>query len=289
MIEPDEVTQGYRWILGRTPESAAMRDYHSRHKDFETARFRLLNSPEFRDIYSRYYLDRPFIWFIHIPKTAGTAVRNGFSLVFGERFFWHPVTAGLEDQSGSVFAAIRSTNNFFNTYDFCGGHLSKDLVPLRNSVRRVIFISILRDPVNRALSMYSHARRKVDHDAHQEVKDRTLWEALQLKGVFYHHVYQEQIRYLCGFRDSDALERAWSEDGYILCDVSAISLLLERLNRKFGIPMPDLDTANANPLGYVEEIRKQHNFDSAVSLIQEINEAEYVLLKRCESLFDSTR
>jgi hypothetical protein len=288
MIDADEVVQGYRWILGRMPESPAMIDFHCNHKDFETARFRLLNSGEFRDTFRKHFANRPFLWYVHIPKTAGTAIRNGFSWVFGERFFWHPVTEGLEDQSGSVFNAIRENPNFFDYFDFGGGHLSKDLIPVLKASRKVVFITLLRDPIERALSLYFYAQNQPSHDAHGEVRNRTLWEALQLKDIYYHHVYLEQIRYLCGDRDIDACEKAMSENSYVLGKTSKISSFLIHLHEKFGIPIPEVGRTNESPAGYIDRISGQARFDDALELIHRVNEPERQLIERCQPIFDTT-
>jgi hypothetical protein len=275
----------YRFFLGRAPNPMERQKFRGTLRSNEAARFRLLNSNEFRRQFDDEFLKRPFLWFIHIPKTAGTAIRNGFAALFAERFFWHPVTIGLEDRSGPVFEAIDRHSDFFERIDFCGGHLPKDKIP--RSHRKMVFIAVLRDPVARALSLYNYARLTPSHDAYPEVQNSTLWEALSLERKFYHHVYLEQLRYLCGSRDIASVYRAMEEERYILTELSNVPELLRHLKQNFGIPILALDRANENPSGYTDQIRAQPDYARAVDLIRDMNSPEQQLLNRCRPVFDS--
>lgn len=102
------------------------------------------------------------LYFLHIPKTAGTSVRHILSEKFGDRL----CPAGMWDDF------FRAPELQTNTYDAYCGHFGIDLPRFLRKRMRVF--TLLREPVARTLSHYLEVRRTATHPLHKLVSTQTL-------------------------------------------------------------------------------------------------------------------
>jgi hypothetical protein len=154
-VTRDEVIWGFRYVLGRDPESektiTALHDI----RNLETLRRVLLSTAEFRERSAECIdfandtapdLDRHVVVFLHIPKCAGTSLH-----------------AALLKQNSSSFCPERH-NGLGNwpagalaRYSFFSGHFditTLDLIP----TRRMSIVTLLRRPETRLISAYRFLR-----------------------------------------------------------------------------------------------------------------------------------
>lgn len=106
--------------------------------------------------------DQAPLYFLHIPKTAGTSMRSILAEKYGDRLcpaqMWDDFFRAPE---------LRSTQ-----YDAYSGHFGIDL-PKFLGIRMRVF-TMLRDPVARTVSHYLQVRRGVMHPLHDLVSKQTL-------------------------------------------------------------------------------------------------------------------
>jgi SAM-dependent methyltransferase len=155
-ISPEEIRYGYLFAFGREPESAEVA-WHAYHTDVAQFRRALLGSKEFRGKYSAFapgVTGHPFAtWtrealaFIHVPKTGGSTLTDLLSTCFDSAQICPERVNLLHLYSMAELAS----------YDLFAGHfdyLTTSLIP-RYRVRR---ISLLRDPIQRLISLYRFSR-----------------------------------------------------------------------------------------------------------------------------------
>jgi Sulfotransferase family len=106
--------------------------------------------------------DRVPLYFLHIPKTAGTSMRSVLAEAYGGRL----CAAGMWDDFFRA-AELRSTK-----FDAYSGHFGIDLPRFLGTRMRVF--TMLRDPVARTVSHYLEVRRTVTHPLHHLVSKQTL-------------------------------------------------------------------------------------------------------------------
>jgi hypothetical protein len=104
------------------------------------------------------------LYFLHIPKTAGTSMRQIMLDAFGERLC--PV------QLWDDF--FRDREGISPSYDAYLGHFGMDLPTFVG--KRMRIFTLLREPVARTISHYLQVRRATAHPLHARVSAQTLHE-----------------------------------------------------------------------------------------------------------------
>lgn len=156
MLSRQNVINGFRWILGREPESESVIEAHRHLGTMHELRWVLLNSEEFLEYshqnlapkpeceISSYALDFPRIVFLHIPKTAGSS-------------FHHLITSRYDEEDICPIRFNKITSLSLAevvSYRVFSGHFdlaSCNLIP--GDLRIVTF---LREPVSRLASLYNY-------------------------------------------------------------------------------------------------------------------------------------
>ena len=139
------------------------------------------------------------VLFVHIPKTAGTAlfaiaasIHGRIPGTIGPRLFYIPLDWNGRDDDPAAIAALR--NRASNTLRYSSGHCSirfRDHLPPDTRV-----ITMLRDPVKRVLSAYSNLRRDPRNGYHQIGSRSTLEEILEARSL--PELDNGQVRRLAG-------------------------------------------------------------------------------------------
>lgn len=151
-ISEDEVRWGYKFILGREPESSAIIQQYKTCRNVEHLRTILLGSLEFRQQYhARFkvkgepseYFNMPCAVFIHIQKTAGSTTREVLKELFRDRRLCPEEYDDLRSYSPTELAP----------YSLYAGHFSIDslkYIPRKN----LTLLTMLREPSARLISFY---------------------------------------------------------------------------------------------------------------------------------------
>jgi hypothetical protein len=154
-VTRDEVIWGFRYVLGRDPESEETIAAHYGIRNLEALRGVLLSSAEFRKRSAQCIdfandtapdLNRRVVVFLHIPKCAGTSLhlallKQNFKSICPERH------NGLGNWSA---AALARYNLFSGHFDIT----TLDLIP----AKRMSIVTLLRRPEARLISAYRFLR-----------------------------------------------------------------------------------------------------------------------------------
>lgn len=152
-----DVVNGYRWILGRDPESDAAIQAHQKKSTVKELRISFLRSPEFSVEYSKRIgqeavpatdaIPASRIVFMHLPKTGGTAVHSMLRQHFRDEEVCPERWNNLYRYSLGELTHYRLFSGHFD-------HTSCQLVPGANNK----IFTMLREPKARLMSLYYFER-----------------------------------------------------------------------------------------------------------------------------------
>jgi hypothetical protein len=166
------------------------------------------------------------IVFLHIPKTAGTSSVQYFTDMFGSS------NIGWLGRDFTIDELLEGRN--FDNYRVIGGHFAK--AHAANLPFPVVYISIVREPVDRVISYYQHILRT---PGEPEKFDLTGNLDEDLYGPFGKAIKNQQSMFL----DYPAGELG--RDGRIgVCQMKDAATLLTFVARTLNIAPPTLSVLN---------------------------------------------
>lgn len=146
----------------------------------------------------RYELkDTDLLVFLHIPKTAGTSFAN----IVGRHFNQDQICTleyYVPDELVKKIAEL--PDGEFDNYRYLPGHFQYDIQDYLP--KRPIYITMLRDPIERTISMYSYLTKQIWQQKDAVFHDRrneTLYEFVTNPRGAY-DVENLQVRWLAGTR-----------------------------------------------------------------------------------------
>lgn len=181
------------------------------------------------EITTRMHYDKRMIdklIYLHIPKSGGTSQRLAFYDVYGEEnVFWHGID---NDSDGSNY-----TNDQLEDFTVVGGHRPISYYP---SDLRALYVSVVREPISRAVSLYSYyakpdfaephfvkARKKVFRLWQERGLDsESLVNSLEKCPEFRREVQNFQCRYLSRYENSfQGVMKTLEDNDAIIADVGS--------------------------------------------------------------------
>jgi hypothetical protein len=264
------VIQAYRLILGRKPENKKVTDQKVKNaKSQRHLLLTLVNSKEYRQknnlrkfMASDIFSSKPKVIYLHIPKTAGKA----FEQVARKNY---------------VNNCSLSTNGKFSPdawkeSTLIGGHFFYSWYERMSGKR--LFLSVIRDPVDRAISRFNYYRnnrsraefresRNYDHDDFMKTIRNSPYDA--------EFVDNYQCRYLSGRMKFSAVEKAFKSNAFIVGRYEEMDKWLELLAERLGwldITLPKINVA-ADPF-YMNQYKEDKEL---IKLLRERNREDYRL------------
>ncbi len=207
---------------------------------------------------------QPVAIFLHAAKTGGTSFINWLRLYFDNNILW-----GREAEILAVLGKNPPSDP--NSFDSICGHFSTD-APFVSAIRRpIIYLSLVREPVSRAASLYAFVQRQPQNCLFSEVDGRTLFESLNLRRSFFARVSNWQTRLF--------LKMLASRNPILLDHYDRQERLAERVIARF---QRDASTVmprdNVAPEGYTRAIEEQSDYGRAVDLLRSVNREDAELV-----------
>ena len=188
VLSSQEITIGYLLLLGRNPSSDEIQRMGSKVSDLTNMRKIIVGSPEFTKKYENLFrpktaasairslhgtkrdghesllpLDSERIVFLHIPKCGGTTLHNVLALWYGENQMHAERFNGLYNHDATGLGSKQVFSGHFDFY-------STSFIP---GPKR--FISVLRDPTDRLISLYNFHRAHGDKIIEQNNLQHARW------------------------------------------------------------------------------------------------------------------
>jgi len=228
--------------------------------------------------------------FLHIPKTAGTSLRQKMNHSYGrENVFW--IGVDCEASTTEYPAELVAGSSVI------GGHRGISFYPADIAP---IFCSVLRDPVQRAVSLFAYytrpdlaetegqveeRRRQLERMLEVGIKPDSLLLSLEQCEPFRHAVSDQQCRFLSRGAATFTDAREALEDHDFLVGTHAryddfFAKMSGMLHWKAGA------AARLNK-GREDYAREYQDDSRAEQLIRELNGEDYQLLEYIEQKHDS--
>lgn len=219
--------------------------------------------------------------FLHLPKTAGTTFREVLQR--------HPTLKVRLVEGGhpEILEKIKEKPVFVKTLarqnDVIMGHLIFDPRPFNALAGKVFFVSLLREPIDRAISHYKHVRRTPEHALHQELKPLSFDQAFARHERFRMQVTNNQVRSLCRLQSLEDFDRITMQHRFILGRQDRFDDFLAYLERTFAITLPRLAPANVAPR---DDPDPQISPETMQELVA-VNQMDLALFARLDPVWDS--
>lgn len=213
----------------------------------------------------------PIFFFIHIPKTAGISLGSTLNSMF--RGFV------LQDYSVDVVARIAKNPEILDKYLLVVGHMGASR-KLEDAIRRkIVFVSVFRDPVARVVSLYDFIRRHATHPRSAELRTMSLLEAFRNSVQFRASSTNAQLLQVFGTASREPIEELLRNRNYVLGHQRDLDAFVNAVSVVSGLPAPaDIPRLNVAPESLDNEgltlAREQPCYDEAVEEIRMVNAPE---------------
>jgi Glycosyl transferase family 90 len=216
----------------------------------------------------RTYSSRPLLCVVHIPKTAGSAIRETLASTLGDdKVYWIGHRRPHEEWD-------KAKGTEFDSYLVVGGHRPAE--EFDKIARPKVFVAVLRDPVGRAVSLFNYITQGPDrrHPMRAELQGLSVIDALTKSANFRREVANFQCVLIGGAPTfSAALQslcrREWEIDTH-----ENVQALFDRLCRRFDFPVAPLIKDNVGKAGYAA----QHLSPDVAAALTEINRDDELLV-----------
>jgi hypothetical protein len=217
--------------------------------------------------------DQPLLCVVHIPKTAGSAIRETLISILGwEKVYWIAHKRPFEHW-------VNSTGSEFDDYAVVGGHANA--AAFHKIKRPKIFLSVIRDPVSRAISLFNYITRGPDPNQglRKELQGLSLVEAVRTSANLRRHVKNRQCAFIGGQPTFPAALRGLCDRQWFIDRHEAVDELFPRVCMRFGWPARPLVLDNVGREGYADEHLSDQD---TITALKEINQED----SRLVSIFD---
>lgn len=112
--------------------------------------------------------------FLHIPKTGGTTLTKLIKQIYNKSFIWH--------HSEGDFRTLPPEER--EHYRIIVGHTNLDMNLHRYLPQPCAYVTLLRDPIERILSLYYYISESPWHALHEFIRSKSLKDCVESVGGF---------------------------------------------------------------------------------------------------------
>ena len=234
-------------------------------------------------------VDSPVL-FVHIPKTAGTAIFSIAASIHGRipgivdpRTFLIPLDWNGADDDPTAIAALHARGS--NPPRYSSGHCSIRFRDHLSPDTRVI--TMLRDPVQRVRSAYANLRRDSENGYHEVAIRSTLEELLEARSL--PEIDNGQVRRLAGIQpDAGPTDRSHLDLAIRNIDeeITAVGFT-ERFDESFQLFRTELGWPRRGYLPWNVAPKNDRRNQPSPELIAERNAYDIELYEHAKRRFDA--
>ena len=220
------------------------------------------------EMQQREIIRQPLLCVVHIPKTAGSAIRETLVSVLGrDKVYW----IGHQRPHAHWENAVGTE---FDDYAVVGGH--RNAMAFQKIKRPKVFLAVVRDPVKRAISLFNYITQgpDVNHPQRKELQGLSVIEAIEKSSRFRADVENRQCAFIGGERTFGAALRSLCENEWFVDRHESVEELFGRVCERFGWRAEPLGLKNAAQPGYA----KEYLSDLTVAALEKINKEDRLLV-----------
>ncbi len=212
----------------------------------------------------------PCLFFMHIAKTAGTSLTGLLASMFpSQACQYFSLVAAYGGTTAGVDALLDLDPCFWDRHSIVLGHMALRTPLLLRCPRPRLLLSVLREPVGRAVSYYEFVRRAPEHGLHRPLMSRTLWQAYQEVPQFRDDTLNAQLTQVFGGFESEHIERRLAEEPHIIGSIANLEAFVVAVEAATGRqrphPLKRLNQAQQEP--GLERAKEQPDFARAITAI----------------------
>jgi hypothetical protein len=212
----------------------------------------------------------PLLCLVHVPKTGGTALLGTLNAILGrDKVYWIAHDHPRSDWENS-------SSEDFDRYSVVGGHAE---APHFDKIRRPkIFLAILREPVERAVSLFSYILTGPDdhHPLRETLRGLSIMEALERCAEFRRQVENFQCTMIGGAPTlSSAVQSLYARDWFI-GPLAQLDEIFERVCAEYGWPFARPIRDNVGTPGYPD----RYVSEEARAFLSSLNREDHLLYEK---------
>jgi hypothetical protein len=178
-------------------------------------------------------LDEHVIIHVHAPRSGGTTLRTQMNDLIG-------LDACLMNYRAEIEYASDAD---LNRYHQISGHFSYGMH--QYLPRQPLYVTTVRDPVERFISLYSVIRARQSHRLHGVAKQNDINQFLQICLEGRDPELKEQVRnlqcqFICGAADFSLARTYIDERYFIACTADQIASMMPMLSKALRRPLPTM-------------------------------------------------
>jgi len=232
-------------------------------------------------------LGTPILCFLHLPRTGGTTINRMLKYTFGDRAFFHADLVAEYGGEAGLATVLANDNGIYSRAMLVTGHYGVAHPLVEYAPRPVGIAAVLRQPLERIVSLYDYIRGTPDHPEHAALSLLTLNQALDAVPEFAVHCQDAQLRTLFNATDRQGITAALQRYPYLLGRMEALDVFAQRLLASFGLTLSGvLPRFNERPvLAGVAPARSQADYATALARLERQNRAELEFFARLPPIF----
>jgi len=231
----------------------------------------------------------PLLCFLHLPRTGGTTINRLLKYAFGNRAIFHATLLAQHGGEAGLSAFLAGESDLYDRATLFTGHfgLAHPLVSL--SPRPIAIAAVLRQPLERIVSLYDYIRGTLGHPEHAALSVHSLNQALDAVPNFAAHCRNAQLRTLFNATDQAGIKAALRRRPYLLGRAEALDAFAQKLLAPFGLALGfALPRSNERPsLTDVVPARLQPDYAIALQRLEADNRAELAFFAELPPVFAS--
>jgi hypothetical protein len=223
----------------------------------------------------------PIYFFLHIQKTAGSTINAMLARMFKTNYIFHHEVANAIGGDKNFRSFLEKNPNFYDSIRLVLGHYGYNHPLVQSAPRRRIIMGILRDPVDRIVSLYDYMRYREDHPQNEALRKMNLLDATKEGTRFFNHCKNAQLRTLFGTENSNLAKKLIRERNYIVGKyhnliefIEAVEVVSKQKNRSKLLHL----NSKSQPEGILSA-KEQTDFPLALERLRMLNAEEILFFE----------
>jgi hypothetical protein len=218
---------------------------------------------------------KPLVVHVHIPKAGGTTLAEVLRLIYGDKLLVaHPLRGWPQQWPDEFLADLAGKRDYYGAFS---GHSAYGIHEVFG--RPAIYISSIREPIERFESYYNFVRHWTIHHHHEAAKIMSIGEFFRyLREQDDIELYNLQCLLLCGHKDFRAAREFVLANYHAVLPIKHFELALGLLSRNLSWPKVTIPNLNVTEHKSKVDELKEEDFRA----LSDGNAADKDLNKFCE-------